>query len=107
MNPVAQIQKLLVVLMSASWKTTVAGLAYALFTLKPEYDAYMAGQHVSKHAVAAAFAAALIGYFARDWNVSSEMQSGVPGAAMPKAPPKLTFVNGSGIVPGPSAGKLP
>ena len=94
MNPIAQIQAVLVFVFSASWKTTVAGLLYAAFELHQQFVAWQAGQPVNKHAVAAAFAAALLGYVARDYNVSSEQQAGLPGGS--------TGPSGPSGLPGPS-----
>jgi hypothetical protein len=71
---------------SKSWKTTVAAGIGAFMFIYPEIQPLLAGQHVSKRAVLTAVCIALMGYFARDKNVSSEMQSAVPGAKMPEKP---------------------
>ena len=61
-------------LTSKSWKTTVASLVAAFVFIYPEIQPLLAGQHVSKRAVLTAVCIALMGYFARDKNVSSEQQ---------------------------------
>ena len=60
-----------------SWKTTTAALAAAVLTIQPEISAWVAHQPVNYRQVAVAFCVALIGYFARDKNVSSEQQAGI------------------------------
>ena len=51
-------------------------LAAAMLTIQPEITAWIAHQPVNYRQVAVAFCVALIGYFARDANVSSEAQGG-------------------------------
>ena len=61
-------------LTAKSWKTTLASLIAAFLFIYPEITPLLAGQHVSKRAIAMAVCVALMGYFARDKNVSSEQQ---------------------------------
>ena len=63
-----------------SWKTTLAGLIAAAPLLYSEVMAALAGQHINKKSVLTAVAIALMGYFARDKNVSTEQQAGVSPA---------------------------
>jgi hypothetical protein len=81
MNPIAAIQQLVIALTSRSWKTTLAGALAATgayFQTVPGYE---------KYGVWLLGASVFVGFLcARDRNVSSEMQSGVPGAAMPEKP---------------------
>ena len=62
---------------SKSWKTTAAALMAAALTIQPEIAAWVAHEPVNYRQVAVAFFVALIGYFARDKNVSSEQQAGI------------------------------
>jgi hypothetical protein len=84
MFPIALIQKIL----GPSWKTSLGGALTAaggyLWTV-PGYQ---------KYSVPLMAAGAFFGLlFARDRNVSSEMQARIPGAAMPSAPTPIGTEN--------------
>jgi hypothetical protein len=64
-------------LTAKSWKTTLASLVAAFLFIYPEIAPLLSGQHVSKRTIATAVCIALMGYFARDKNVSSEQQAGI------------------------------
>lgn len=83
MFPLAKLQQILLLIFTRSWKTTVAGFVYALYEGCPQIQALLNGQPIDKHALVRALCGAAIGYFAKDFNVSTEMQAGIPGAAMP------------------------
>jgi hypothetical protein len=71
---------------SKSWKTTVAAGIGAFLFIYPQIQPLLAGQHVSKRDVLIGVCIGLMGYFARDKNVSSEMQAGQTDAKMPETP---------------------
>ena len=70
---------------SKSWKTSLMGFLAAIPLLVNEVQAALAGQHINKKSVITAVAIVLMGYFARDKNVSSEQQAtGVKPVETPK-----------------------
>ena len=70
-----------------SWKTTAAGLVAAAGVMAPEIYAWTQGQPVNGRAFWVGFGIALLGFFARDKNVSTEAQKGLPEPVPPEGKP--------------------
>ena len=79
MFPIAKIQEFAtdLILFRKSWKTSWAGLFAAAAIVAPYMSDYAAA-HPKRLAVLAAVALAYLGSQARDKNVSSEQQAGIP-----------------------------
>ncbi len=79
-----------------SWKTTLAGIAYFCWEVGHEVYASQHGHPIEARALGRAIFGAALGYFARDWNKSSEDEGLKPNAVDLKAVQDLV----SGVIVG-------